>query len=503
MSSQLKKVAAQAGIYAISTVFGRMITLITAPILTRIFNPEEFGIIASVQIAVTFAVIIAGMNLGSGLSYYYFHYDDEAKRKSVIPTGFALIVMFAVTISMVMFFGSSQISVLLGLRNNTGQSIDISQYLKIASLQLLFGLLMTASQSVLRLLQRPKSYLFVEILALSSNLMFILYLVIYIRLGISGVFWSAVIAALVGAAFGLFMIRDKLRVNINWTILLPILAFALPQLPGVLVNWAQIQVGRIFINYFANLEQQGLYSIAFALGSLLFVFTSAFRLAYDPFSLSIMKQENAKSMYATSYSVYSFVFLCLFAGLVSFSRPALYILTPAQYHDANEIVFWIAGAGFLMGANNILATGIWVTRRTSYTSYAQIGAFVIVVVSAVYFVPKYAAVGAAISYFLGALSQSLFYYIFAQRLYRIEYRYISVQVMLMASMLIAWLNSVLVADSDFLTSLGFGILTMLILIIPNYFITLNYTNRKIIKAYTKSVFNRKTIVGFKNEHNNY
>ena len=69
--------AKQSMIYGISTAIGRMLSLITAPILTRIFEPADYGKIALVQIAIGLAVIFVGFNIGSGVTYYYFHHEEE------------------------------------------------------------------------------------------------------------------------------------------------------------------------------------------------------------------------------------------------------------------------------------------------------------------------------------------------------------------------------------------------------------------------------------------
>ena len=51
------------------------------------------------------------------------------------------------------------------------------------------------------------------------------------------------------------------------------------------------------------------------------------------------------------------------------------ILTPPEYHSAYPLVLIFSAASFYLGANNILATGIWISEKTSLTSYAQIFLF--------------------------------------------------------------------------------------------------------------------------------
>ena len=485
MLSDLAKLGRQSMVYGLSTAIGRLVSLITAPILTRIFEPSDYGIIALVQLAITLAVIFAGMNLGSGLTYYYFHYDDDATRKKIVSTGFLIIILTALFISFLLYAFAPQINMLFNLRTTSDIHTEITHYLKVASLSMFFGLVMTATQSILRILEKPERYFLVELIALCSNLFLVILFVVWMRIGVVGVFWGGVGGSFFGMLLGLFFVRDKLGRHFSLALLAPMLLYAMPQLPGVLVNWIQSQAGRLFINYYTTLEQQGLYSIAFALGSIVFIFTMAFRLAYDPYSLSIMKRDDAKPTYAMFYSIYSFLAFVVLGGAVGFAKPALMVLTPPEYHAAHVMVFWIVGAAFLMGSNNILGTGIWITRRTAFTSYAQLCTFFTIIPTSFILVPKYQAVGAAMAYLLGALVQSIAYYTFAQRLYHIPYRYWRIHAFFGLSILIGWLQVLIVDDKSFLTSIFYGFVTFILISVPAYFIAFDKATRRHITGYIK------------------
>ena len=116
MFDDLLKLGRQSFVYGLSTAIGRMVTLITAPILTRIFEPADYGIIALVQTAVSLAVIFAGMNLGSGLTYYFFYYNDETTRKKVITTGFLIITVFSSIIACLFYSFAADINNLFSER---------------------------------------------------------------------------------------------------------------------------------------------------------------------------------------------------------------------------------------------------------------------------------------------------------------------------------------------------------------------------------------------------
>ena len=109
---------------------------------------------------------------------------------------------------------------------------------------------MTAMQSILRIKQEPKKYAIVEFVCLISSFVMTLVLVINFKLGIKGVFLATVFGTLLGMLTAIYFCRNYFSKVISLTLLLPIFVYALPQMPGVFINWIQNQTGRIFINYY-------------------------------------------------------------------------------------------------------------------------------------------------------------------------------------------------------------------------------------------------------------
>lgn len=420
----MKGLAKDATYYGVGSALAGLVSVILAPILTRVFVPEDYGIIVLVQLAVSFFVVIAGMNISSGMSYYYYKYDDEAERKKVLSSGLLMISVFSLLVSAGLYFGASFVAQMLEVRKDGGVSgHDLSVYLRIASVGLFFSLMMTYAQSVLRLQRKPQKFLGVQVASLLFQVFGVVALVVVLKYGISGVFWARAIAPMAGLVLGMYFVRRDIAGKVSWALLGLILAYALPQFPGVLVNWAQTQLGRVLLNYYVSLEELGLYSVAFTVSSIFMLFTSAFRMAYDPYSLSIMKQDNAKTYYAQIYDLYVAVFCVLLAGMAAFSKFILMFLTPETYHSAHSFIIYFLVAGFYMGANNIVATGIWISKKTSFSSYAQIISFVVLFVASITLINMWGAVGAAVAYLLATITQSIAYYIFAQKFWPIPFRY--------------------------------------------------------------------------------
>ena len=345
----------------------------------------------------------------------------------------------------------------------------------------------TGLQSILRVLKKPLHFLLIEGLVLVSHVGTIILFVPVWDLGIAGVFWAGAVSPSLGICFGLLILRKHLALPVSLSVVPAMLGYALPQVPAALINWFQNQLGRVALNYFATLSELGLFSIAFSLASMILMVNMAFRLAYDPFSMSVMKSSNAVDIYSRVYTWFTFAFGCLLGIVIFGARPVLQILTPVEYHEAYSLILWLAISGFYMGANNILATGIWITRNTIYTSYAQLVTFAFVAVSTLTLVPMFGALGAALGMVIGAVAQSVAYYFFSQRFYFVPYRFLSTHIAVLLIALTGVLLNTLIEDAALGSSILIGLPILFIVPIICYLIILRDSERSILQRSLRSL----------------
>ena len=469
-TSDFKKISQNTLIYGLGGVFGRLFTLISAPILTRIFSPSDYGIISLVQISLGLAVIFAGLNINSGVTFYYFKYEKSTMKKNLLSSGILIISSFGILITILLYNYSNSINILLNLGNQTSSQIDISDYIKIGSFGVFSGILKTSLQTILRIKDEPKKYIAVEILTLISTFFITIFLVIKLNLGIEGIFWGSTFGSFFGMILSFYFCKHYLGSNFSISFLGPILLYALPQFPGCIVNWIQSQTGRLFINYYSNLNEQGLYSIAFTISAIILLVTNSFRLAFDPYALSIMKKEDAKSSYSKIFSIYILIFGSFVALISSFAKPIILIITPSDYYSSYSLIFWLVAGGFLYGISNIISIGICITTKTKFLSYAQIITFISIIILSFLLVPKYGALGASIAYFIAAFVESYSKYIFAQKLYPIEYPFLKFVITIFSLITIESLNIFLVRDMSFINSSLIGIFSFSIILTILYFL---------------------------------
>jgi len=425
-TQQLKKLAKESVIYGVGGALSRFVSVITAPILTHTFAPSEYGVIGLLQTAVMLFIMVAGMNLNSGTFFYFYKYNAQKNKQVVLSTAFLFYLLIAFLFSLFLWFYAPYVEALLRMSAGDGHvttDYDYAKYLQILSIGMFFSLLDTNFRSLLRMTNQPYKFIALSVLQVVTNLLAIIILVLLLKQGIEGAMWSFTISSMVTAFVGYLMVFRNYRALFSCSVMLMILAYALPAFPAVVLNWGLMQTNRFFINYYSTLEQQGFYSIAFQIAMVAMMVTTAFRTAYDPFAFSIMKRDDAPQTYARMYTVFVVGFAVFASCFCLYGNLFIWLFAPENYYEAYFLIFILVFSFLFQGANNILGTGLWITKNMKYTSYCQIIAFTVNVALNFLLIPKFMALGAAIAFFGGTLVQSLSYYFFAQRFYFIPYRY--------------------------------------------------------------------------------
>lgn len=423
MRQHISRLSKDSLFYGFGIGLGQLFSFILAPILTAIFSPSEYGMMSLLQTTFGFMIVIALINLSSGVYFYYFDNDDSNDKKIIISTSIFFHVTIALFFSVVVWSFASYFSDILNIHKIDSKNIDYTKYIKILAVGLFFSIIETQFKSLLRMLRRPKLFVILTVIQLSVNFSAVILLVVINGLGIEGAFYAAIIASIVTVAIGFFMLKDEYVKSFSFAYLGLFFSYALPQFPSVFFNWGLSQSNNFFLNYFSTLHELGMYSIAFKIASIFLLFATAFRMAWDPFSLSIMKQADAKEIYKKIYNYFMIAFIWISSCLAFYGKAILILITPEIYHSSYLLIGILSFAFFIQAGNNILGVGIGISKKTIYISYIQIIVFASVVVASFLLIPKFGSLGASFVFLIGAHIQSFLYFFISERLFEVRYNF--------------------------------------------------------------------------------
>jgi O-antigen/teichoic acid export membrane protein len=184
------------------------------------------------------------------------------------------------------------------------------------------------------------------------------------------------------------------------------LHYGLPIIPHLSSALVLAYSDRIFITRMVNINELGIYNVAYTLGNTISILVGAFTLAYLPFlfeNLKAARKENHLKIVRISYLFVAAMLLALL-GLVIASYFLYEYFINYRYASGIKYVFWIGLGAVFFGMYKLVAGFIFYYNKTKYLTYLGVVNIIINVILNYFLIRAYGVMGAAyatmISYFL-------------------------------------------------------------------------------------------------------
>ncbi len=300
------------GIYTISSIINSAIPFMLLPILTIKLTPEDYGIVAMFQLAVSLAYPFIGLNLESAIGRKY--YDQKNEDFSI----FIGSCFFLFLISLIFF----SISFFL--------FIDIIQYYtQIPKIWLKFVLIVATCQflttTILVLFQirvQPIRYGLFQILQSILNIGFTLVFVFEYNKTWDGRIEAQIFSGIIFAIISFYLLvrNEYIKFNLKKCDILYALKFGIPLIPHALGSILFSAIDRFFLTNLIGLEETGNYSVAYQLGAIIGIITISVNNAFVPWLFDNLNKNLIEiKIYIVRWTyIYFFalIFLALFLLLI-------------------------------------------------------------------------------------------------------------------------------------------------------------------------------------------
>jgi O-antigen/teichoic acid export membrane protein len=237
------------------------------------------------------------------------------------------------------------------------------------------------------------------IVSLTSAIM-----VVYFHWGAKGL----VFAQLVGGGLALVAFigcaLKSTRPQFNRAIGTQLLSLGVRMVPSIGLLFVLMHANKHLLKWLGGLEQLGIYSVGFNLGTASSVVVSAISTSWYPFFMSFMqKREEAEALFGRIFTYYVFGVGYLTLLFFIFAKPVVIGLTQPRYWEAHSVIGLISLAYFFIGAFNMFLPGIYFAREVAMVTGIQALA-AIVSVPLNYFLIVYCGIlGAALGVAAGHL----------------------------------------------------------------------------------------------------
>jgi hypothetical protein len=255
-----------------------------------------------------------------------------------------------------------------------------------------------------------------------------IWLVVYVKMGIAGVFYAQIISSFVAMIFCIFLLRKWIslpRIDIpRW---ISMFKFSAPMLPGSVAYWIINLSGAYFIQRIMKNEAEvGLFNLGYMISTAMAVLTSAFTMAWGPFAYNQhnLNAEKAKKIFASVFYVFSVA-----AGFILFSYvllvPEVIVLfTKPGYYSADVVAVCLGINPVLIAYSYIAAIGTGIAKNNLAYGIGMIVSAVLLIGLNYLLIPQYGKVGASLSIIISQLITPLVVFWHAQKLYPIPYQFL-------------------------------------------------------------------------------
>jgi len=357
-----KELAKSFLIYGVASGIGKFISLFLVPIYTRMFTPDQYGVIDLISTLIALVSILGMAQLESAVARYYYTVKETTERRLYVSTALWTIVTLSIFWVVIVFFLAGYISELL-FKTNQYRSI-ISTALLIIPFSNIFSFLTV----VMRFDKKPVIYAAFVTVQLLSTVGISVWLVVFERTGIAGVFYGQLFGFILGAAAPLFYLRRLLVFTWDRQLLKKYFRYSLPLVPAVAGNWLNAYASRFVMLGYLTLADIGLYTVALKIASVFHLIDAAFRMAWLPFMWENFERPDHRDIYKRIMKI---VTIGVFLAIVAFSlfgKEALTLVATSDYVKASPLIGMLAFAIGLTIVVQTIGLGAGITKRTEYNT---------------------------------------------------------------------------------------------------------------------------------------
>lgn len=385
MKSSLVKTS---GIYTIANMINKAIPFFLLPILTVYLTPTDYGIVSMFGVLIGLFAPFLGLNVHGAVNRKYF--DQEKNYALYISTAFYILIASSSFILMVVIIFSDIISKITSFPE---------KYLLLVVIAGLGSSIIQITLTLWQVRERALNYGLFQIIQTALNVTITLILVVGMDFGWLGKVSGQVIAIVVFAAIGMFVIIKREGLIFKWDkeYAKDIIKFGVPLIPHVLGAFLITMTDRIFITNMVGISETGIYTVGFQIGMVIGVLQDSFNRAWMPYLYKNLKLNSNLVKYKIVKITYVyFVIILLIALLLSVMAPLIVnIFIGDAFNGSIIYIMWISVGFAFNGMYKMVGGVIFYEKKTHLLSIVTFTTALLNIVFNYIFIKMNGAVGAA------------------------------------------------------------------------------------------------------------
>jgi O-antigen/teichoic acid export membrane protein len=483
IKSETKLLAYHTMIYGIATLFNRIIGFVMIPVYTRYFSPADYGVLEIITITTQVINLVASIGVTQGIGRFYFQYEDDENRNSVLSTGIIAFSIFSLFVILPMLGFSGKLSQwLLKSAGNTN-------FFVIAIGTIWFSTLNEIGFFYMRMLKKSLRFMIMATIKLIFAILLNIYFIVVIKTGIIGVLYSTLISSVVFSSILIIPLLNKTGYHLSSSKLKDMFRFGLPLIPSSMANLVVLASDRYFLRFLATLSDTGLYSLAYRFSTIPGYFIAyPFMQIWSVRRLEIYKSDNSEEVMGTVFTYFCIFIVSVGLAVCVMTKDIIELISDPKFWPAYKTVPILVLAQIIMSFCQHFNIGLLIKKKTQYFTYIDIINAVVNLTLNYLLISRYGVMGAAIATLISYSLRALMIYIVTMSLYRIHFEAIRILKLFLAAGFVYGISTFLNTSSLWV---AIGIKTLLLLLFPVCLLVLKFYTRIEIDKFKNIVLKRQ------------
>jgi len=428
----LKKLAGETAIYGMSSIIGRFLNWWLVPYYSRIFLPEEYGVVTNLYSYVAFLLVILTFGMETG----FFRFANKSQQNDKIySTSVFSLFGSSILFVLIAFIFSGNIAGFLDFQNSEQYikwlavivALDAGTAIPFANLRLEGKAVRFATLKMVNIFFNiffNVFFLTVCPYILKSNPESFVSLIYHPEFGVGYVFVANLLASLITLIMLIPEIR-KIKLVFDWVLFREMFWYSFPILLVGIFGMVNQNIDKILIPELIPasqkpMEQLGIYGANYKLAILMNMFIQAFRYSFEPFFFSHQKSSDSRLIYAQVMKYFVIFGLLIFLGITLFID-VFKIIIGEEYHSGLQVVPAVLMANLFMGIYFNLSLWYKLSDKTWMGAWiAGVGA-VLTIAANIILIPVMGYMGSAYGVLICFIIMTIISYVVGQKYYKVDY----------------------------------------------------------------------------------
>lgn len=374
--------------YSTINMLNAAVPFFLLPVLTRYLSADEYGYLSVYQLLIMMVLPFVTINVSSSINVEYFKLKKHELEK-YIGSVVALPVFLWFFLTVVFYFVSPYIEEQFHVPSKMLYLLPT-----FALMQHVPQLLMSLSQVKIDI----KTFALFKLGIAFVNFFLTLLFVMAFLEGWEGRLYAILVAYSLFTIIGIYTLKKYNYLGLSFELgyIKSALSFGLPLIPHVLAGTLLSMADRLIMANMLDMEDVGIYSVAFQISAILMILYSSVNQAWLPHLFEKLKKGEKES-----FEIVKSIYLIMLVMIVSyvlfvFFSPFIFdVLIDSSFEKGKSYILYIA-LGFLFQGFYLMSTNfLFFNKKTAILSVLTVFSAVFNILISIYFIKEYGAIGSA------------------------------------------------------------------------------------------------------------